>query len=119
MVTEFGMSDKMGPRAYGKRDEMIFLGREISEQRNYSDDVARQIDEEVRSIIETAYARAQDVLTRHRDKLDLLAETLVEKETLDAEEFEALFSDLPPKEPIHGIVPKLANAPSEPTAQPA
>ncbi len=119
MVTEFGMSDKMGPRAYGKREEMIFLGREISEQRNYSDDVARQIDEEVRNIIETAYARAQDVLTRHRDKLDRLAETLVEKETLDAEEFEALFSDLPPKEPIHGIVPKLANVPSEPTAQPA
>ncbi len=63
MVTEFGMSDRMGPRAYGKREEMIFLGREIGEQRNYSDDVARQIDEEVRSIIETAYARAQDVLT--------------------------------------------------------
>ncbi|MCU0478476.1 MAG: AAA family ATPase, partial [Chloroflexi bacterium] len=120
MVTEFGMSDKMGPRAYGKREEMIFLGREISEQRNYSDDVARQIDEEVRNIIETAYARAQDVLTRHRDKLDTLAATLVEKETLDGEEFEALFSDLPPKEPLHGVVPKLTEAPvSEPTAQPA
>jgi cell division protease FtsH len=119
MVTEFGMSDRMGPRAYGKRDEMIFLGREISEQRNYSDDVARQIDEEVRNIIETAYARAQDVLTRHRDKLDKLAETLVEKETLDAEEFEALSSDLPPKEPLHGVVPKLTEAPAEPTVQPA
>jgi cell division protease FtsH len=119
MVTEFGMSDRMGPRAYGKRDEMIFLGREISEQRNYSDDVARQIDEEVRTIIETAYARAQDVLTRHRDKLDKLAETLVEKETLDAQEFEALFSDLPPKEPLHGVVPKLSESPAEPTAQPA
>jgi cell division protease FtsH len=120
MVTEFGMSDKMGPRAYGKREEMIFLGREISEQRNYSDDVARQIDEEVRSIIETAYSRAQDVLTVHRDKLNKLAETLVEKETLDGLEFEALFSDLPPKEPIHGVVPKLAEgSAAEPTAQPA
>ena len=119
MVTEFGMSDRMGPRAYGKREEMIFLGREISEQRNYSDDVARQIDEEVRNIIETAYARAQDVLTQHRAKLDLLAATLVEKETLDAEEFEALFNDLPPKEPIHGVVPKLTGAPAEPSAQPA
>jgi cell division protease FtsH len=119
MVTEFGMSDRLGPLAFGKRDELVFLGREIGEQRNYSDDVARQIDEEVRGIIETAYARAQDVLTRYRGKLDQLAETLVEKETLDAEEFEGLFSDLPPKEPIHGIVPKLSRAPAEPTAQPA
>jgi cell division protease FtsH len=119
MVTEFGMSDKMGPRAYGKREEMIFLGREISEQRNYSDDVAKQIDEEVRSLIETAYARATEVLTQHRAKLDLLAETLVEKETLDAEEFEALFSDIPPKEPLHGVVPKLAEMPAGTSAQPA
>jgi hypothetical protein len=60
------------------------------------------------------------VLTQHRDKLDLLAATLVEKETLDGEEFEALFSDLPPKEAIHGVVPKLTEAPAaEPTVQPA
>jgi cell division protease FtsH len=111
MVTEFGMSDRLGPLAFGKRDEMIFLGREIGEQRNYSDDVARLIDEEVRAIIESAYARSQDVLTRYRHKLDQLAEKLVEKETLDAEEFEALFTDLPPKAPIHGIVPKLLPAP--------
>ena len=121
MVTEFGMSDQLGPLAFGKREELVFLGREIGEQRNYSDDVARQIDEEVRSIIETAYARAQDVLTRHRDKLDQLAETLVEKETLDGLEFEALFADLPPKEPhprrrARGC-PK--GRPAEPAAQPA
>jgi len=108
MVTEFGMSDRLGPLAFGKRDELVFLGREIGEQRNYSDDVARQIDEEVRRIIETAYGRAMEVLTSHRDKLDRLAEKLVEVETLDAEAFEALFSDLPPKEPIHNVVPRLA-----------
>jgi cell division protease FtsH len=119
MVTEFGMSDRLGPLAFGKRDELVFLGREIGEQRNYSDDVARQIDEEVRAIIENAYDRAADVLTTHRGKLDLLAETLVEKETLDAVEFEALFSDLPPKEPIHGVVPKLEGGEAEPSAQPA
>jgi cell division protease FtsH len=119
MVTEFGMSDRMGPLAFGKRDELVFLGREIGEQRNYSDDVARQIDEEVRLIIETAYGRAREVLTQHRNKLDLLAETLVEKETLDGEEFEALFSDIPPKEPLHGVVPKLSQVPAEPSAQPA
>jgi cell division protease FtsH len=119
MVTEFGMSEKLGPLAFGKRDELVFLGREIGEQRNYSDDVARQIDEEVRRIIEHAYERATEVLTTYRGKLDQLAETLVEKETLDAEEFEALFSDLPPKEPLHGVVPKLASTPAEPSAQPA
>jgi cell division protease FtsH len=119
MVTEFGMSDRLGPLAFGKRDELVFLGREIGEQRNYSDDVARQIDEEVRAIIEAAYVRAQDVLTAYRAKLDLLAETLVEKETLDAEEFEALFSDLPPKQLLHGIVPKLSQGAAEPAAQPA
>jgi cell division protease FtsH len=108
MVTEFGMSDRLGPLAFGKRDELVFLGREIGEQRNYSDDVARQIDEEVRRIIETAYGRATDVLTQHRAKLDQLAEKLVEVETLDADAFEALFSDLPPKEPLHDVVPKLA-----------
>jgi cell division protease FtsH len=117
MVTEFGMSEKLGPLAFGKHDEMVFLGRGIGEQRNYSDDVARQIDDEVRAIIDNAYARAQDVLTRHRDKLDTLAAKLVERETLDAVEFEALFSDLPPKEPIHGVVPKLEAA-GAPTGAP-
>jgi len=119
MVTEFGMSDRLGPLAFGKRDELVFLGREIGEQRNYSDEVAKLIDEEVRRIMETAYNRAQDVLTRHRAKLDRLAEQLVEKETLDAEQFEALFSDLPPKEPLHGAVPRLAPVAGAPSAQPA
>jgi len=120
MVTEFGMSDRLGPRAFGKRDEMVFLGRDFGEQRNYSDDIAKQIDEEVNKLIETAYARASEVLTEHRARLDLLAATLVEKETLDAEAFEALFVDLPPKAPLHGVVPKLSDAPAaEASAEPA
>src|ERR671936_2555686 len=82
MVTEFGMSDKLGPLAFGKRDELVFLGREIGEQRNYSDDVAKQIDEEVRAIIDQAYARAMDVLTKHKDRLDQLAEKLIAEETV-------------------------------------
>src|SRR5215204_1337105 len=69
MVTEFGMSDKLGPLSFGKRDELVFLGREIGEQRNYSDEIAKQIDEEVRAIIDGAYARAMDVLVKHKDKL--------------------------------------------------
>ncbi len=103
MVTEFGMSDKLGPLSFGKRDEMIFLGRSMGEQRDYSDEVARTIDEEVRAIIEKAYQRATEVLTIHRDKLVALAEKLVAEETVDAEGLEALFSDLPPKANKHAI----------------
>jgi cell division protease FtsH len=117
MVTEFGMSDKLGPLAFGKRDELVFLGREIGEQRNYSDDVARQIDEEVRTIIDGAYARAMDVLTRHKDRLTRLAEKLIAEETVDSEEFEKLFSDLPPKENLHGAAPQIV-APGAPTPAP-
>jgi cell division protease FtsH len=95
MVTEFGMSDRLGPLSFGKREELVFLGREIGEQRNYSDDVARMIDEEVRAIIDKAYARAMDVLTTHKDRLVQLAERLVAEETIEHEEFEAMFADLP------------------------
>ena len=114
MVTEFGMSDKLGPLSFGKRDEMVFLGREIGEQRNYSDDVAKLIDEEVRRIVDTGYARAQEVLTTHHARLVALAEKLVAEETVDAAEFETLFADLPPKENLHGGVPRLRRAPGAP-----
>jgi cell division protease FtsH len=116
MVTEFGMSDKLGPLSFGKRDEMIFLGRSMGEQRDYSDEVARTIDEEVRAIIDRAYERATDVLNTHRDKLVQLAEKLVAEETVDAEAFEALFSDLPAKENVHGI-PTIVG-PGQPIAEP-
>jgi cell division protease FtsH len=112
MVTEFGMSDKLGPLSFGKRDELVFLGREIGEQRNYSDEVAKQIDEEVRVIIDRAYDRAMEVLQTHRDKLEALAAKLIAEETVDAEEFEKLFSDLPPKESLHGVAPRLTEEPS-------
>src|SRR4029077_18378937 len=107
MVTEFGMSDKLGPLAFGKRDELVFLGREIGEQRNYSDDVAKTIDDEVRAIIDRAYDRAMDVLVTHRDRLQALAEKLVAEETVDSDEFEKLFSDLPPKTDVRGGKPLL------------
>jgi cell division protease FtsH len=121
MVTEFGMSDKLGPLSFGKRDELVFLGREIGEQRNYSDEVAKTIDEEVRVIIDKAFERATEVLTVHRDKLTTLAEKLVAEETVDTDAFEALFSDLPPKEELHGIptVVGPGQPVPEPNAQPA
>ena len=102
MVTEFGMSEKLGPLAFGKRDELVFLGREIGEQRNYSDDVAKMIDEEVRAIIDRGYSKAMDVLVRHKDRLIQLAERLVAEETIEQEEFEAMFADIPdPRKDTH------------------
>ena len=116
MVTEFGMSDKLGPLSFGKRDELVFLGREIGEQRNYSDDVAKTIDDEVRAIIDRAYDRAMEVLVTHRDRLQALAEKLVAEETVDTEEFNKLFADLPPKIDPRGGVPAIAPPPIVPKA---
>jgi cell division protease FtsH len=118
MVTEFGMSDKLGPLSFGKRDELVFLGREIGEQRNYSDEVAKTIDEEVRAIIDKAYERATEVLTTHKDKLIALAEKLVAEETVDSDGFEALFSDLPPKELLRGAPTILGPGQPVPEANP-
>ncbi len=92
----------------------MFLGREIGEQRNYSDDVAKQIDEEVRTIIDNAYRRAMEVLVENRDRLTTLAEKLVAEETVDHDEFEKLFSDLPPKEGLRNRPPTVV-APGAPT----
>jgi cell division protease FtsH len=113
MVTEFGMSDRLGPLSFGKRDELVFLGREIGEQRNYSDEVAKTIDEEVRAIIDRAYERAMAVLVTHRDRLNTLAEQLVAEETVDSEAFEKIFADLPPKPNIHSAPPQVVG-PEEP-----
>jgi cell division protease FtsH len=106
MVTEFGMSDRLGPLSFGKRDELIFLGREIGEQRNYSDEIARQIDEEVRALVDRAYERATEVLVTHRSRLEALAQKLIAEESVDGEGFETLFADLPPKQTLHGLPPR-------------
>ncbi len=91
MVTRWGMSDKMGPMMYGQQQEMVFLGREISEQRDYSDAIAQEIDNEVRGLITAAYGRAMDILNQYREKLDAIAQRLMEVETIDAAEFERIF----------------------------
>src|SRR5688500_1742534 len=118
MVTEFGMSDRLGPLSFGKRDELVFLGREIGEQRNYSDEIAKTIDEEVRAIVDRAFERATQVLEVHRDRLDALATKLIAEETVDREAFESLFSDLPPKEDLHGLPPRRQRKEGEPTEAP-
>ena len=91
MVTRFGMSKKLGPRTFGKREELVFLGREISEQRDYSDSVAEQIDDEVHSLIDGAYRTAMRILKKHQIKLDHISSYLMENETIDGEQFPGIF----------------------------
>ncbi|MFQ6001088.1 MAG: ATP-dependent zinc metalloprotease FtsH, partial [Anaerolineae bacterium] len=95
MVTEYGMSERLGPLTFGRKEELVFLGREIGEQRNYSEEVARAIDEEIRRIISEAYENAKDILTQHKDTLIRLAKKLIEVETLEGEELQAVLSGVP------------------------
>ena len=90
MVTRYGMSKKLGPRTFGKRGDMIFLGREISEQRDYSDKVAETIDSEVYSLIDDAYKTARKVLTKHKDKLGDLSKYLLDHETAEGDTLQKL-----------------------------
>jgi cell division protease FtsH len=114
MVTQYGMSDSLGPRTFGSGTGMVFLGREMAEQRDYSEQAAEEIDSEVRRILQTAYGRAKEVLTEHRDKLDKLVTILLEQETLDRPLFE---------EVMEGKVSVSSSGPAAsadaPTAQPA
>jgi len=99
MVTRYGMSERLGPMTFGQKEELVFLGKEIGEQRDYSEAVAQEIDQEVRKIVHEAYERAKEVLTRYREQLDRIAERLIEVETLEADEFVALFEGAPRKDP--------------------
>jgi cell division protease FtsH len=91
MVTRLGMSDKLGNVVYGQKEELIFLGREISEQRDYSESIAQQIDAEVRKLVDEAYVQAQAILKQYRTELDAVAHLLLDKETITREEFEKVF----------------------------
>lgn len=97
MVTEYGMSEKLGPRTFGQRQELVFLGREISEQRDYSDKIAQEIDEEVHNIIQRAYNTAKKILTTNTEKLNQLAKELIAHETLDEPELDKIFEGLAPQ----------------------
>jgi cell division protease FtsH len=92
MVTEYGMSERLGPVAFGQKDELVFLGREIGEQRTYSEQTAREIDEEVRAIVQRAHERARAILTEHRGRLVTISERLIKDETLEGATFEELFT---------------------------
>ncbi|MFS0646171.1 ATP-dependent zinc metalloprotease FtsH [Siminovitchia sp. 179-K 8D1 HS] len=91
MVTEFGMSEKLGPLQFGQPQGQVFLGRDLHNEQNYSDEIAYEIDKEIQRIIKECYERAKTILTEHRDKLELIAQTLLKVETLDAEQIRSLF----------------------------
>ena len=113
MVTRYGMSKKLGPRTFGKREEMVFLGREISEQRDYSDRVAKTIDEEVRRLIQTAYDTAKRILTEERVRLDHISDYLLEHETIDEEQVPDLFDAPFDAPPAAGMSPVPAPVPGD------
>ncbi len=116
MVTQWGMSDRLGPRTFGRRQSMIFLGRDIAEERDYSERTAEEIDDEVRRLVDDAQDRCRRVLAEHRDKLDELADRLVEVETIEGDDLMRLLGPaegrkMPEEEPE----PAAATPPAAPT----
>jgi cell division protease FtsH len=109
MVTVFGMSDKLGPRTFGQKEEMIFLGREISEQRDYSEKTALAIDEEVTKLIDEAHQTAIRLLTENKDRLIFISQMLVNKETLEGADLDAV---------LNGIAPAVPPPPAAPVNPP-
>jgi cell division protease FtsH len=93
MITRFGMSDRLGPVALGRQQGNMFLGRDIMSERDFSEETAAAIDEEVRKLVDTAYIRAKEVLVNNRKVLDEIAQMLIEKETVDAEELQEILGN--------------------------
>jgi cell division protease FtsH len=92
MVTQYGMSDKLGPRTYGQREEVVFLGRDWAEQKNYSEKAAEMIDEEVTRLMKDAEKKAAAIMQKNKELMDRIVEILLKKETIEKEEFEGLFA---------------------------
>jgi cell division protease FtsH len=105
MITQYGMSDKLGPRTFGKREELVFLGKEISEQRDYSDKVAQDIDQEVHDFIVNAHKTAQDILTKNKAKMIQIAEKLIADETIEGAALDALFDAPIGKDSVVSVKP--------------
>ena len=129
MIKRYGMSESLGPRTFGKRQELVFLGREISEERDYGDKVAEGIDEEVRQLFSISYGRAEEILVTHKPKLVRLAEYLIEYETITGDNLNSLLRDedfgdepaipvIPPEPPPYAHAPTPAPGPM-PIPQPA
>ncbi|MXX81474.1 MAG: ATP-dependent zinc metalloprotease FtsH [Chloroflexi bacterium] len=118
MITQWGMSERLGARTFGKKESMVFLGRDISEQRDYSEMVAEQIDEELREIIDRARDRARTILRRNREQLDLLATRLMEVETLEGDDLRAILAWQPGDAIPEPTPPPPAPDPTPPPAAP-
>jgi cell division protease FtsH len=116
MVMRFGMSEKLGPRVFGHDHGQPFLGREFSAEPDYSDEIAREIDDEIRRIVESAHVQARDILTTHRDSLEKLSEILIKRETIEKEQFEALLDGQTEEEVFGSAAP---TPPELPTAPPS
>jgi cell division protease FtsH len=118
MVTEFGMSERLGPMTFGKRHDQVFLGREFGHERDYGEKVATMIDEEVTRIVSEQYERVKDLLQKHRPHMDAIVQVLLEKETLDKKEVDAIMDEVNRK---LGLLPETTNDtdnqdPTPPTA---
>jgi cell division protease FtsH len=100
MVTKWGLSDEMGPVAYGEQEDEVFLGRSVTQHKNVSDETARKIDDVVRSILDRAYARTKAILTEHLDKLHAMADALLTYETIDAKQIDAILEGRVPPPPM-------------------
>jgi cell division protease FtsH len=99
MATKWGLSDKLGPMTYGEDEDEVFLGRAVTQHKNVSDETARKIDEEVRDILDRAYARSKQLLTDNIDKLHAMADALLLYETIDAHQIEDIMQGREPGPP--------------------
>jgi cell division protease FtsH len=119
MVMRFGMSEKLGPRVFGHDQGQPFLGREYSSEPDYSDDVAREIDDEIRRVVEEAHQSARDILEQHRDDLEHTSEILLRRETIEREEFMQLLEGKSELEVFGPDEPVLPSGTPEPAEEPA
>jgi cell division protease FtsH len=119
MVMRFGMSEKLGPRVFGHDHGQPFLGREFSSEPDYSDEIAREIDDEIRRVIEIAHVQAKEILTQRRDSLQKLSEILIKRETIEKEQFEALLDGRTEEEVFGSLAPPPPDVPQVTTGTPA
>jgi cell division protease FtsH len=115
MVTRWGMSEKLGPLVYGKKEELVFLGKEIGEQRDYSESVAQEIDAEVRKLVAEAHETALSTLQEYRSKLDDVAQALLEYETLDMDDFERVWNGKKPLRDTPSVPPSSSPSTGKPS----
>jgi cell division protease FtsH len=125
MVTRYGMSDLLGPMVYAENEGEVFLGRSITTQKNVSEATMQKVDAEIRRIIDEQYALARKLIEDNRDKVELMAKTLLEWETIDADQIEDIMAGRPPrppKPPLSPVPPPTAKGPdpsTAPSAKPA